>query len=420
MLISLVIPTRERASYLKYSIETCLQVEDDAVEIIVSDNSSRDDTRQVVASFDDPRLRYICTHGRVSMRQNFDFAMSETRGDYVIFIGDDDGIMPHQFPALRAILEARHPAALSWTPLKYEWPIDGYGSHPGTIRFDRFKIFGQPVEVCCDELRKKVLAAQLDLINRMPGIYHGCVSRSLMQFIKDRTGNYFNGRIPDFYVAYTILFNRDSFLHAGHPFTIGGSSPASNGNAHHAYKSTDKRAAPAAQFMQEVLTDPVQDVIPGHVPSDPMAYFPTLETVLRDFPQANAVIDRGAWYYRILSNTRRDDLPVWTATLSVLQDYAKKTGTSEEFQTALARPVAIKAKSSLVDAVSYNWKKLWGFRLTVDDQDSNTVATAAKVADQILGCGYRIDGDSNRKLWGGAWARGMKRQVLPRVSGRAA
>ena len=103
--ISLIIPTRERSHYLYYALQTALQIKDDNIEIIVSDNFSHDNTSAVVERFTDTLLKYIRTPNRVSMRENFNSAALKSTGDYIIFFGDDDGILPGQFKYLRRILE---------------------------------------------------------------------------------------------------------------------------------------------------------------------------------------------------------------------------------------------------------------------------------------------------------------------------
>ena len=50
MKISIVIPTRERALYLRQSLATALAIDDPDVEIIVTDNESTDDTAAHAAS----------------------------------------------------------------------------------------------------------------------------------------------------------------------------------------------------------------------------------------------------------------------------------------------------------------------------------------------------------------------------------
>ncbi|HXM76782.1 MAG TPA: glycosyltransferase, partial [Thermoanaerobaculia bacterium] len=55
-LISVVIPTRERAAKLRYTLQTVLSQPGDDFEVVVSDNASEDATAETVSSFRDSRL----------------------------------------------------------------------------------------------------------------------------------------------------------------------------------------------------------------------------------------------------------------------------------------------------------------------------------------------------------------------------
>ena len=147
LLISIIIPTRDRADYLKYSVQTALKIDDIEIEVIVSDNASSDHTKKIISSIKDDRLKYINTGKRVSMRENFEFALKASSGEYIIFFGDDDGIIPNQFNCLRNILLKYKPDALSWDFLTYVWPIKGYGKKTGGLRFVKKKIFGNIIQV---------------------------------------------------------------------------------------------------------------------------------------------------------------------------------------------------------------------------------------------------------------------------------
>src|ERR1035441_9201470 len=92
--ISVLVPTRERCETLHYALKTLCDQDFPDVEFIVSDNFSNDDTAGVVKRFDDPRIRYIRTPRRLSMTENFCFALGHARGTYVTILGDDDGFTP--------------------------------------------------------------------------------------------------------------------------------------------------------------------------------------------------------------------------------------------------------------------------------------------------------------------------------------
>src|SRR4051812_31364688 len=106
-LITIVIPTRERADTLRHTLSTVLSQKSDNFEILVSDNFSSDDTAGIVASMADPRLRYINTGKRMSMVGNWEFAFHQAHGRYLIYLGDDDGMMPGAIQRLETLIRER-------------------------------------------------------------------------------------------------------------------------------------------------------------------------------------------------------------------------------------------------------------------------------------------------------------------------
>ena len=58
-LFTVIIPTKDRAKYLFHTLRTCTIQDYDNLEIIVSDDGSTDNTREVVeeAASKDPRVR---------------------------------------------------------------------------------------------------------------------------------------------------------------------------------------------------------------------------------------------------------------------------------------------------------------------------------------------------------------------------
>ena len=231
MRISLLIPTRERVDYLPASLATALAIQDPDIEIIVSDNASNDGTGDAVTKVDDPRLRYLNTGNRLSMRQNFEFALSHATGDYVIYFGDDDGIIPGQFPFLRAILEGERPDALSWDFPVFGWPIPGYGNKVGGIRFVRDRLFGAAVPMDIEERRRVIESGRMDKFFPMPAVYHGAMSLEYLREVSHPDGTCFMSRSPDTYINFRALQHGGRFLHSAHAFSINGHSPASNGGA---------------------------------------------------------------------------------------------------------------------------------------------------------------------------------------------
>ena len=116
--LSIIIPTRERADTLRYALQSCVTQDYADVEFIVCNNASTDDTEAVVQSFNDPRIRLINPGRRVSMRENWEFALGHASGRYITFIGDDDAVMPHAVATLAEFLAAEPVDAVKWQDRK--------------------------------------------------------------------------------------------------------------------------------------------------------------------------------------------------------------------------------------------------------------------------------------------------------------
>src|SRR4051794_10427964 len=93
MKFSILLPTRNRTEYLSHAVYTILNQDYDNWEAIVSDNHSEQDIAAYVASLGEPRIKYFRTNGFVSVTENWNTALEKSSGDYVIMLGDDDGLL---------------------------------------------------------------------------------------------------------------------------------------------------------------------------------------------------------------------------------------------------------------------------------------------------------------------------------------
>jgi glycosyltransferase involved in cell wall biosynthesis len=92
--ISVCLPTYNRAHYLRETIASMLAQTATDFELIVADNCSTDSTPQVVAAFQDPRIRYVRNDENIGHYRNMDRALALARGAYVCIIHDDDVYAP--------------------------------------------------------------------------------------------------------------------------------------------------------------------------------------------------------------------------------------------------------------------------------------------------------------------------------------
>jgi len=119
---SVVIPTRERPNTLRSALATCLNQEFDDYEILVCDNGTSAATRRVVDEIGSARLRYVRAPRALAMSDNWELAVSEARGEFILVLGDDDGLMPYALRELDALLTRLGTSIVRWSAAFYTWP----------------------------------------------------------------------------------------------------------------------------------------------------------------------------------------------------------------------------------------------------------------------------------------------------------
>jgi len=93
-LVSIVLPTYKRAHVLPSAISSVLNQTHANLELIVVDDNSPDETRDVVASFSDPRIRYVRNDPNLKLPRTLNRGFSLSRGDYLTWTSDDNLYAP--------------------------------------------------------------------------------------------------------------------------------------------------------------------------------------------------------------------------------------------------------------------------------------------------------------------------------------
>lgn len=99
-LLTIAIPTYNRARYLDRSFEHHLRAFEAAgidFELFVSDDCSPDDTQEVMARWaHEPRLRTVRHETNIGAYGNFLYTYRQARGEFMVWVGDDDLLIPEQ------------------------------------------------------------------------------------------------------------------------------------------------------------------------------------------------------------------------------------------------------------------------------------------------------------------------------------
>src|SRR5438270_6004732 len=91
--ISVIIPAYNNAKLVRQAIQSVLDQSYRAIELIVVDDGSTDNTAQVIATIDAPILTYIHQANRGVAAARNAGACAAT-GEYLIFLDQDDLLLP--------------------------------------------------------------------------------------------------------------------------------------------------------------------------------------------------------------------------------------------------------------------------------------------------------------------------------------
>jgi glycosyltransferase involved in cell wall biosynthesis len=117
--VSVCIPTYNRASTIGRCISSVLDQTYTDFECLIMDNASTDATREEIAKFDDPRIRYIRNSTNIGVLGNHNKCLAEARGEIVQFVQSDDELLPETLATL--VPRFRNPSiGLAFAPRRVE------------------------------------------------------------------------------------------------------------------------------------------------------------------------------------------------------------------------------------------------------------------------------------------------------------
>ena len=90
ILVSVIMASYNHEKYIKNAIDSVLNQTYKNIELIIIDDCSTDNTRQVLKNIKDNRIKKIYSTQNLGAVKNFNKLISLCQGDYVAFIGSDD------------------------------------------------------------------------------------------------------------------------------------------------------------------------------------------------------------------------------------------------------------------------------------------------------------------------------------------
>lgn len=104
--VSVVVPTRNRLHYLREALASALAQTMADLEVIVVDDESSDGTAEWLANHADPRLSTVRLERRLERSAARNAGLARARGRFVLFLDDDDRLLPTSLAVLCDALES--------------------------------------------------------------------------------------------------------------------------------------------------------------------------------------------------------------------------------------------------------------------------------------------------------------------------
>lgn len=224
-LVSIVVPTKDRYYYLKKLIELVESFKSSEIELVIQDNSNDyKDFESYICEKDCNWIVYNHVEGQIPMSTNSDLAILNSHGEYVCFVGDDDGVTRY-LPDCAKWMKANQIDAVLPAKVNYFWPDAKRGrvnDNRATLHYNTFSGIVRLADPF-DELCKLI---DEGFINRgnVPLVYHGVVSRAALDKIYAVGGTYFPGSSPDISNAVALCLSINKYAICDIPITISGAS----------------------------------------------------------------------------------------------------------------------------------------------------------------------------------------------------
>jgi glycosyltransferase involved in cell wall biosynthesis len=288
---TILIPTRDRLDLLLASIRTVQKQTYHNWEVIVSDNSSESSAEDSIVKVNDARIRYFKTDGVLPVTDNWNNALKYSTGDYILMLGDDDGLLSNYLSRANDIINSNidveliyHCALLFAYPGALETEPNGY-----LRSYQNRKIYKSrtaPFQLLPSEAKSLALAS-LDFQMKFDyNMQFFLVKNSLIQKIVQSKENFYKSPYPDYFAANLLMMRANRIMIDPIPSIVIGISKKSFG--HYYFNNNEKQGQ---AFLKNIPDDSLSEklkaiVHPGSNMNDSWLYAMELfnKEIQADYP----------------------------------------------------------------------------------------------------------------------------------------
>lgn len=224
-LLSIVVPTKNRYIYLFELIKLLASFKRTDFEMVIQDNSTNN--KQFIDNInlsDYPFISYYYQSEPLSQSGNSDLSIVHAKGEYICFIGDDDGVTRHIFNVVEWMKQNDFTILKSALSV-YKWPSFKSPKHydvGGSYHFNDFSYTYRKVN--CKDMLDKLLKSGISSLAYMPKVYNGIVKKETLNKIYSKFHTYFPGPSPDMANAVSLALEEDNYVYVDFPIIIAGHS----------------------------------------------------------------------------------------------------------------------------------------------------------------------------------------------------
>lgn len=224
-LLSIVVPTKNRYQYLKYLIDLILEFKSQDIELVIQDNSDNNvEITQYISKKESTILKYFYIDRSISIKENTDLAIHNSSGEYICFIGDDDGITPNLVDAVKKLKAMKGDALLS-PSIIYNWPDYEDNSVYKTSASIIYPNFSKKIaKVNVKRELNKIVKQGFMSLGKMPRLYQAVVSRNILLALYKRVGTFTPGPSPDMATAVALSYMTSNVYYFDQALIISGQS----------------------------------------------------------------------------------------------------------------------------------------------------------------------------------------------------
>ena len=233
MKFSVLLPTYNRLELLKYALETVLRQDYADWEVIISDNFSDQDIATYIQSIGDPRIKYFRTQSFVPVTENWNNALKQSAGDFVIMLGDDDCLMQGYFSTVAKLIEKYdYPDFIYTDAFLYAYPGVMPGFKNGFLQFSYARFFfGTSTNPAMLETTKAQALVKQSMNFKVSfsfNMQNSLINRRFIESIRS-AGEFFQSPYPDYYASNVLFLTAKRILIYPQPIVTTGISPKSFG-----------------------------------------------------------------------------------------------------------------------------------------------------------------------------------------------